>query len=566
MFEAKLSDVRLTRRAALGALVASAGATLRAACGPATPPAAPTAPAATSQSAATATTAPAATAKPAAAAPASSASTAVSVTPAAAVKPVVQPNVGGTLRVGMVGDIARIDGHLLSTPNISWAPFDRLIEYDESSTPKPMLAESWELSSDSRQIKLNLRRGVTWHSGREFTSDDVKWNMEWVRNPKIASGALVGQSNWFSTIETPDKNTIILKSDEPRPAVFDFFEVFNIIDPTVAEGPDATSKVGGTGAFVWAEWVPGERIRLAKNKNYWQTGKPYLDEVLVSIMRDPQAMVVQLEAGAIDLADGPSIPEMTRLTRDGKYKAFTTPWTTTLIGFNTTREPTNNKALRQALQYAVDRKRICDVVFEGTAKPTSIPWVVGSEAYDEKKAATYTYDLDKAKSLLAAAGFGPMALSINASTASADQALLAQIFQASLAQLGITLQIRNLDQGVYLNEQNNRLYNGMYVGTTAYQTLQPVTSMNASRHLDSSGNSNTGFTSEQYRNLHASASVEPDPAKRKAAYAQITDLILDESFIMPIGSVPVRMVARAAVNDIYPSRHGALMYNAAWLA
>jgi len=240
--------------------------------------------------------------------------------------------------------------------------------------------------------------------------------------------------------------------------------------------------------------------------------------------------------------------------------------TTTLIGFNTTREPTNSKALRQAFQYAVDRKRICDVVFEGTAKPTSIPWVAGSEAYDDKKAATYTFDLQKAKSMLEAAGFGPMSLSINASTASPDQALLAEIFQADLAKIGVNLEIRKLDQGQYLNEQNNRLYNGMYVGTTAYQTLEPVSSMNASRHLDSSGNSNTGFTSDQYRALHATASVEPDAAKRKALYSQITDLIIDESFIMPIGSVPVRMVARAAVNDIFSSRHGALMYNSAWLA
>ena len=144
-----------------------------------------------------------------------------------------------------------------------------------------MLAESWELSSDSRQIKLNLRKGVTWHSGREFTSDDVKWNMEWVRNPKIASGALVGQSNWFNVIETPDKHTIILKSDEPRPAVFDFFEVFNIIDREVAEGPNANATVGGTGPFSWAEWTSGVRIRLVKNKNYWASGKPYLDEVHV---------------------------------------------------------------------------------------------------------------------------------------------------------------------------------------------------------------------------------------------------------------------------------------------
>ena len=559
MSEFEPSRYSLTRRRALGALFATAGAGLLAACMPAAAP----------QPAATTAPAPTATASRARgggherlrARPGGDRCACPNRCAAAA-----QPKSGGTLRVGMVGDIARIDGHLLSTGNVSWAPFDRLIEYDQNSKPNPMLAESWELSSDSRQIKLNLRKGVTWHSGREFTSDDVKWNMEWVRNPKIASGALVGQSNWFNVIETPDKHTIILKSDEPRPAVFDFFEVFNIIDREVAEGPNANATVGGTGPFSWAEWTSGVRIRLVKNKNYWASGKPYLDEVNVQMLPDAQSMVSALEAGALDVADGPSIPDMTRMTKDARFKAFTTPWTTTLIGFNTTREPTDNKALRQAFQYAVDRKRMCEVVFEGTAKPKSIPWVEGSEAFDETKAGFYTFDVAKAKSMLDAAGIGPMTLPINASTASPDQKLVAEIFQADLAKIGITLQIRNLDQGQYLNEQNNRLYNGMYVGTTAYQTLQPVTSMNASRHLDSSGNSNTGFTSEQYRSLHASASVEADPEKRKAAYAQITDLIIDESFIMPIGSVPVRMVARTAVNDIFPSRHGALMYNHAWLA
>jgi peptide/nickel transport system substrate-binding protein len=561
MSENKLSTDSITRRRALGVLVLGAGAGLLAACMP--PAAAPTAPAPTAKPAAAPTTAPAAAPTTA---PAGAPTQVTVAAPTAAAKPAAQPKPGGTLRVGMVGDIARIDGHLLSTGNVSWAPFDRLIEYDESSKPNPMLAESWELNSDSSQIKLNLRKGVTWHSGREFTSDDVKWNLEWVRNPKIASGALVGQSNWFTSIETPDKHTIILKSDQPRPAVFDFFEVFNIIDKDVTEGPESNAKVGGTGPFSWAEWTSGVRIRLVKNKNYWDSGRPYLDEVIVQMVPDAQSMVTALEAGALDLVDGPSIPDMTRLTKDGRYKPFTTPWTTTLIGFNTIKEPTDNKALRQALQYAVDRKRICEVVFEGTAKPKSIPWVEGSEAYDEVKANHYTFDLDKAKSMLNAAGIGPMTLSINASNASTDHRLLAEIFQSDLAKLGITLQIRNLDQGQYLNEQNNRLYTGMYAGTTAYQTLQPVTSMNASRHLDSSGNSNTGFTSEQYRNLHASASVEPDAAKRKAAYAQITDLILDESFIMPIGSVPVRMVGRSAINDIFASRHGALMYNRAWIA
>ena len=95
--------------------------------------------------------------------------------------------------------------------------------------------------------------------------------------------------------------------------------------------------------------------------------------------------------------------------------------------------------------------------------------------------------------------------------------------------------------------------------------MQPITCIANSRHLDSTGNSNSGFTSEKYRELHTAASVEPDLAKRKQLYAQITDLILDESFTMPLASVPNRMVTRAAVQNIIGSRHGALLYNETWI-
>ena len=87
--------------------------------------------------------------------------------------------------------------------------------------------------------------------------------------------------------------------------MFDFFEFFNIIDPDTAQGPDATTKNAGTGPFALAEWVQGDRLRFVKNKNYWQSGKPYLDEILVTILRDPQSMVTQLEAGALDVVIAP---------------------------------------------------------------------------------------------------------------------------------------------------------------------------------------------------------------------------------------------------------------------
>ena len=86
----------------------------------------------------------------------------------------------------MIGDLAHLDGQRSPAPSTSLLAFDRLIDYDDKLKPQPMLAESWDVSSDLKQIKLNLRKGVQFHTGREFTSDDVKYNILRVRDPKLA--------------------------------------------------------------------------------------------------------------------------------------------------------------------------------------------------------------------------------------------------------------------------------------------------------------------------------------------------------------------------------------------
>jgi ABC-type transport system substrate-binding protein len=117
----------------------------------------------------------------------------------------------------------------------------------------------------------------------------------------------------------------------------------------------------------------------------------------------------------------------------------------------------------------------------------------------------------------------------------------------------------------YLDQINNHKYTGAYVGTIAYAAMEPVTRMANSRHLDPSGNSNTGYTSEQYVNQFNAASAEPDPAKRKAIYEQTNDLLLDESFVMSIRSEPARMMTKSSIKDIGLSQHGAFLYNSAWI-
>ncbi|HET6317083.1 MAG TPA: ABC transporter substrate-binding protein, partial [Chloroflexota bacterium] len=209
-----MSLTPMDRRAALRLVLSGASTALLAACttAPAAPTPAPTAaPAKPTAPPAQATAAPA---QPTAAS-AQPTSPPATVAVAATAKPAAAPaRTGGTLRLGMVGDVSTLDGHN-TTPNqfdTTWSVFDRLISYDTKLQPQPELAESWDLSSDLTQIKLNLRKGVQWHSGREFTSDDVKYNLLRVRDPKLASvvGVLATQSAWFTEITTPDKYTAVL--------------------------------------------------------------------------------------------------------------------------------------------------------------------------------------------------------------------------------------------------------------------------------------------------------------------------------------------------------------------
>jgi peptide/nickel transport system substrate-binding protein len=262
----------------------------------------------------------------AASAPSPSATVGSSATVAS--RPPAEPKLGGTIRTGILGDLPGLDGHLqLQTNSQSVAfAYDTLVGYDDKLTPLPLLAESWDVASDLKTFKLNLRKGVQYHDGREFTSDDVKWNLLRVRDPRLAgvAGFFATQSNWFTGIDTPDKNTVVLTSEQPRVGAFDFFHAFNMLDKNTMEGPDARTKVNGTGPFVFQEWAQGDHVELTKNKNYWRSGVPYLDGIRVGIFKDSQAMMASLEAAAIDVADAPPIPDIVRLKSNPSYQTIVT--------------------------------------------------------------------------------------------------------------------------------------------------------------------------------------------------------------------------------------------------
>jgi len=538
-----MSELCLSRRAALRLIGSAAGTALLAACAPAPQAAAPTAAPTT---------------------PAVSASTPTPVAAAAS-----QPRRGGVARYSIQADLSSIDGHVRTPGAVDslWLVFDRLTSYDDKLVPQPMLAESWDLSPDYKQVTFKLRKNVTFHSGREFTSDDVKWNLLRVRRPDAASGQYAAQSNWFSSIDTPDKYTVVLKSDNSRPALFDLFENLNMLDQEsidIEAGPKQTKAIG-TGPFVFKEWVQGDHLTFDRNPNYWQNGKPYLDGLQANV-RDIQSATLQLEAGALDLIRNPLVDDTARLEQDPKFAKVLHPNPGTFFeyGLDCSKPPLDNKLVRQALNYALNRERLVSL-YRGNVTVGALPWGPSSPAFDETKNKSYAFDLDKAKSLLQQAGVSGLQLdNIIIKGSYPVQETFLQVYQADLASIGVTMTPKLVDAATWLDQANNVKYTGMWASGDNYANLNPGSLFAVSPGWRVFPN-NDGFNDPRWAELVASANSEVDPARQKQLFSDINDYVLDQCFTYAVSNNPVWWITTSKFHGLTPTLHQGFLWTDAYL-
>jgi peptide/nickel transport system substrate-binding protein len=529
----------LSRRAALGLVLSGAATVALSACAQSVPAAGPTAP----------TTSKSTTDAPGAAAANSTSQS--------------QPKSGGTLRYGSDVDVNRLDPHF-RLGDVYYAVYDRLTQYDINHNVQPMLAESWEIAPDFTSIKFNLRKGVLFHNGAELDSAAVKFNSERARD---LPNTQLEEAKWWTSIETPDKSTVVFKSDKPRPLAFDFFEFLNIAEPTSANDP---TKAVGSGPFKFVEWRQKDALVLTRNPSYWQPGKPYLDGIVMSVLTDPQTMATQLEAGAIDVALNLPVTDFVRLQNDPKYTPMTfSAGNFSCLGMNCQVAPWDNKKARQALLYAVDRVRWAGTVQKGLEFASTLPWPKTSPAYDDAKANAYQFDLQKAAAMLKAAGVnGPVSGDVIMQNSNAELTAFAQIMQGDFAKLGITLNVKPQDQASYLDVVNNWKYQGFWLGGGSFAQLDPGTAFTKSRALSVTGNS-SAFTAPANAaavELVGRATTEPDPTKRKQLYADLNDMLLDEVYIIGMSPTTSRLMVSSKVKGITPTLHTAQKWWEAWLA
>lgn len=308
--------------------------------------------------------------------------------------------------------------------------YNRLVEFKPGTTSiEPGLAESWEVSDDGLTYTFHLRQGVKFHSNkvfkpsRDFNADDVIFSFQRQLDPnhpyhKVSNGTYP----YFNAMKFPTLLKSVEKVDDHKVRItlntpdatflsslgMDFISIYS------AEYADKMLKAGtptnidtqpiGTGPFVFAGYQVDQAIRFLANKDYWK-GKADIDRLIFSITPDATARYAKVQSGACDMMDFPNTSDIARMKQDPKIQLLAQEGlNVAYVALNTEKKPLNEVKVRQALNYATDKKAIIDAVYQGAGIAAKTPLPPTIWGYDEQ-IEDYPYDPAKAKQLLAEAGY-----------------------------------------------------------------------------------------------------------------------------------------------------------------
>ena len=389
-----------------------------------------------------------------------------------------------TLNWGTAGDVDNMDVHISGTVN-SWQMYEMVYETllttDKDMKLRPGLAESWKQTSPTSYV-LTLRKDAKWSNGRPVVAADVIGTFERITgvemNPaavaaaktdeekKKASGKISSYwSRQFGVIKSmsaPDDQTVRVELEKPHtaflPALAHITAAIIPIKELKDGSYDPSKQLLGSGPFMVSAYKPKESWTLVRNPYYWRKGYPKVDTLNVLIIPDEAARVAALRDGRLDYSTF-SNPDIGRLVAGDKRMVVNTQATSNYyrldINALSDKSAFKDKRVRQAMNLAIDRDAIANIVFAGVSKPDyPVPSAFGKNACKEADAYKLPRParLEKAKQLIAATGKPSVDVEVIASTADPIYARIAQVIQQNVKPAGINVKIQQLPVAEYLNK------------------------------------------------------------------------------------------------------------------
>lgn len=435
-----------------------------------------------------------------------------------------EPVGGGEIIVGIAQDLDdSLDPHRMTaagTREVLFNVFEGLVKPDSDGNLIPAVASDYIISESGDTFTFTLRDGVRFHNGNAVTVGDVVYSI--TRAAGLDTGEpLVEQLSDVASVEARDDKTVVIKTAQPNIETLAFLTA-----AIIPEGGDPAETPVGTGPFKLVSRSALENVVVEKFEDYW--GEPaYLDKVTFQIISSPETLVMSLKSGAVDMAihltstQTAELPDMTIL--EGTMNLVQA------VYLNHNVEPLNDIRVRQALCHVLNRGDIMAFIADGrgTALGSSMYPAFGKYFMPEL-ADYYDYDIEKAKSLLAEAGYaGGFDLTITVPSAYTPHVNTAQVIAEQFKAIGVNVTINQVEWATWLSDvYQGRQFEATIIGFDA-------ANMTASAMLDrwhsGHGSNMINFANAEYDETLENAHAATDDAEQTELYKRCEEILAEQA-------------------------------------
>lgn len=455
---------------------------------------------------------------------------------------------GGTLRFGLYKDASTLNPFVntRSTDNdIRTLIYEPLLTFDPKFNVKPYLAGSWEISKDATELRLQLRKGVRFHNGKELTAEDVLWSIDYVQNPKNAAygGAEAREIMAATAIDPYRVRLKLLEPISSFPAYLATLQGIPILPKGslgIADRPAAFPP--GTGPYMFSDWKPKRELILTRFKDYWQKGIPRIERIEMKVTPDPEARFAALRSGDLDLIERLPPQHYSRVLKGEIRDIIPAPAREAGIRgiyLNNRRSPFNDVRVRQAVAWAINKEEILNGAY------SEVGALITQKAYQTSAwfvpIVDRKQDTAKARALLKEAGY-PNGLKTTLSGGSDNVAEL-QILKAQLEKAGIEVELVILEPVSFLNLNRSGNYDLTLTGGTVF--ADPDQNYFHELHTEKVVESKivehrniTGYSNPKMDRLLEEGRQTIDIRRRQQIYKEVTELFFREVPLLYMVSIP----------------------------
>ena len=478
-----------------------------------------------------------------------------------------QPQYGGTLKLGIEYrsygfDPIKARMYTATSVSVAHMVMERLFDREANGDIVPLLGLSMTPSQDGKSWTVNLRQGVRFHDGTPFNADAVVGHWRRLLNPEnrfralpainvIRSVEAVGEYTVRFYLEHPWKPFVSLLSANTTSSV--------IPSPkAVAEGTHNRSPVG-TGPFVFKSWKDGDRIVLVKNENYWQPGKPYLDEIILLIIPDAQTRYAAFVAGQVNVMYTDRPTHVRKLQADPRFVTHAGEGTGggTLV-MNTRKPPLDDVRVRRALAHSWDQEKYIKMVFQDTV-PFVTHWY--GENFDCAAAGYRHHEVEKAKTLIREYGKPVEIEYIHSATQRGVES--AMVVQQLFKSIGVTVRTVPLEWGALYKRVFQRNFDLASGGIPGMADMGVVTRLLF--HTKSAWNL-SGYSNEDVDRLLIKQKLSVDQETRSQIWCEVARQVNKDAPILLLCGRKYYLFATREVNGLPAPRNNYIRLDPAWLA